>query len=183
MDGNDYAQQHHNMTPTERLHSMLQSSVMRSGMINLILISTGLGHLMLDDTSAVSFFTGGTDMFVELNSLYFFFHIVVTCATDFFVTPISYKCAPFLGTIQSIIILVFALLGSIKPLHGYLRIMPLSRSDIFPSQQNGTHIAMDIMADICDGDRCSLPLESPHPGSFYINLTLVMHISVIAETV
>lgn len=30
---------------------MLQSSVMGSGMIDLILISTGLGHLMLDDTS------------------------------------------------------------------------------------------------------------------------------------
>lgn len=59
--------------------------------------------------------------------------------------------------------------------------MPLSRSDIFPSQQNGIHIAMDIMADICEGDCCSLPLESPHPGSFYIILTLVMHISAIAE--
>lgn len=58
--------------------------------------------------------------------------------------------------------------------------MPLLWADIFWSQQNGTHIAMDIMADICEGDCCSLPLESPHPGSFYINLTLIMHISVIA---
>lgn len=32
--------------------------------------------------TAVSFFTGGTDMFVESDTLYFFFHIVVKLKTD-----------------------------------------------------------------------------------------------------
>lgn len=47
-------------------------------------------YLVLDKTTsrlltAVSFFTGGTDMFIVrliLPILIFFFHIVVACATD-----------------------------------------------------------------------------------------------------
>lgn len=69
--------------------------------------------------TAVSFFTGGTDIFVETYSLYFYFFLSHCCGMCnwSFVSPISDKrCSFFLGTIPSIIALVVALLGSIKPM-------------------------------------------------------------------